>query len=80
MNWNKIDLSSPYECSRPILDEYTSDTILLEVECNLKEINRDTVRKQALESIKCKYNTALEILEANLDNYVKEALKYRKMK
>jgi len=80
MNWNKIDLSSPYESSQNILDGYDSDTILLEVECNLPIINRDTVRKQALESIKSKYNTAIEILEANLDNYVKEALKYRKMK
>ena len=80
MNWNKIDLSSPYESSQNILDGYDSDTILLEVECNLPVINRDTVRKQALESIKSKYDTAIEILEANLDNYVKEALKYRKMK
>lgn len=77
MNWNNIDLKSPYEASRPIMDEYTSETLLLEVSCNLREINRETVRAQAIESLKAKYNEALRILEDNLDNYVQHALKYR---
>lgn len=77
MNWNNIDLNSPYERSQDILDSYDSETLLLEVACNLKHINRDTIRAQAMESIKSKYNTAIEILEANLDNYLNEALKER---
>lgn len=77
MNWYKINLDSPFESSQPILDSYDCNTILLEVACNLKEINRDTVRAQAMESIKSKYNTAIEILEANLDSLTKKALQER---
>jgi len=80
MNWNNIDLNSPYERDQNILDSYDSDTLLLEIEHNCPEINRDTVRKQALYEINLKAKVAKEILEANLDNYVKEALKYRNMK
>lgn len=77
MNWNNINLSSPYERQQDILDGYDCETLLLEVSCNLKEINRETVKAQALASIKAKYNTAIEILMANLDNLVAEAQKER---
>jgi SUMO ligase MMS21 Smc5/6 complex component len=77
MNWNNIDLTSPYELDQPILDSYDCKTILLEVACNIKDITRESVRRQAIESIKNKYETALEILEANLDNLTKEALRER---
>ena len=77
MNWNKIDLNSPFESSQPILDAYDCNTLLLEVECNVRDINTDTVRKQAMVSIKAKYNTAIEILEANLENLTAHAQKER---
>lgn len=77
MNWNNIDLNSPYELQQPILDAYDCETILLEVSCNLPVINKDTVRAQAMESIKAKYNEAIKILEANLDNLTAAAIKYR---
>jgi hypothetical protein len=80
MNWNKINLDSPYESSQDILDGYDSDTILLEVSCNLKDINRETVRAQFETSLKSKIDSAREIFEANLDNYVNHALKYRNTK
>lgn len=77
MNWHNIDLNSPYERQQDILDGYDSETLLLEVACNLRDINRDTIRAQAMESIKSKYKTAIEILDANLDNYLTHALKER---
>lgn len=77
MNWNNIDLNSQYEREQPILDDYDCDTLLLEVSCNLMDITRETVRAQAMESINSKYKTAIEILDANLDNLVAEALKER---
>jgi len=76
MNWNNIDLNSS-EIELPILDPYTFSTLLLEVSCNLTEINRETVKKQAEQSIRAKYRVALEVLEANLDNIVKKALEER---
>ena len=77
MNWNKIDLTSPYERSQDILDGYDSETLLLEVACNCKEITKETIRKQAMYEINLKHKTAVEILEANLDNYLTEALRER---
>jgi hypothetical protein len=77
MNWNNIDLTSAYEVSQDILDGYSSETLLLEVQCNCPVINRETVRKQALYEIELKRKVAIEILEANLDNYVNAALKNR---
>lgn len=79
MNWKNVNLNSPYESSQDMLDGYDFDTLLLEVSCNLTEITPETVRKQALESIKGKYQTALEILEDNLQNITNAALKYRAM-
>lgn len=77
MNWNNIDLNSPYERSQNILDSYDSDTLLLEVSCNIKDITKEAIREQALLTIKAKFDIAVEILEANLCNYLKEAQKYR---
>lgn len=78
MNWNNINLNSPYELQQDILDGYDCETILLEVSCNVKEITIESVRKQAMVSIKSKYNTAIEILEANLANLTAAAIKDRK--
>jgi len=77
MNWKHIGLNSQYEREQNILDPYDSETLLLEVACNLRIINRETVRAQAMESIKSKYKVAIEILEDNLDNLVKEAQRER---
>lgn len=80
MNWNNINLNSPYELSQNILDGYDCKTLLLEVSCNLREITPETVREQAMLSIKTKYETAIEILNANLNNLVKEAKKEKAIK
>lgn len=79
MNWKNVDLNSPSESSQDILDGYDFDTLLLEIECNCPEITPETVRKQALYEINLKYKTALEILEDNLQNITRHALKYRQM-
>lgn len=80
MNWKNIDLNSPYERDQNILDSYDSNTLLMEIEHNCKEITIETVRAQALHEINLKRKIAIEILEDNLANYVKEALKYRNAK
>ena len=73
MDSNNIDLNSSFERSLNLLDPYSFDTLLLEVACNIKDINTDTVMAQARESINAKYNEALEILESNLSNITKVA-------
>jgi len=77
MNWNNIDLTSAYERSQDILDGYDSETLLLEVNCNLREINEQTVRAQFMESLNSKIQSAKDIFEANLKNYVAQAIKER---
>jgi hypothetical protein len=80
IDWNNVNLSSPYESSQNLLDGYDFDTLLMEVECNLPTLTKETIKAQAMLSIKQKYNTAIEILNSNLDNILKEALKYRNSK
>lgn len=79
MNWKNVDLNSNYEASQDILDSYDFNTLLLEISCNLKDINPETIRKQALYEINLKYKTALQILEDNLQNITNHATKYRQM-
>ena len=77
MNWKNIDLKSSYERSQDILDAYSFDTLLLEVSCNLREVNEQTIREQFEISLKSKIDSAREIFEANLQNILKEANEYR---
>lgn len=77
MNWKNVDLNRPAESSQNILDPYSFDTLLLEVECNCPVISRETVRKQALYELNTKYQTALTILEDNLDNITAKAFEAR---
>ena len=79
MNWKNVNLKSPYERNQNLLEPYTFDILLLEISCNLKEINRDTVKAQAIESINAKYREALSILSDNLDNITSQAQAERKI-
>ena len=79
-DWTNIDLNSPYQAALNLLENYTFDTLLLEIHCNVKEINRESVKAQALASIKAKYLESLEILENNLDNITKHAQTERNSK
>lgn len=80
MNWNNVDLKNDYECSQQILTGYRFDTLLLEISCNLREINKKTVRKQFETELNNRIREAREIFEANLTNIVKEAQRYRNIK
>lgn len=77
MNWNNVNLTSEYERSRNLLENYTFDTLLLEVHCNLQEINEKTVKAQAIHVINAKYREALELLSANLTNITQQAINER---
>jgi formiminotetrahydrofolate cyclodeaminase len=77
MDWNNIDLKNDYECSREILTGYRFETLLMEISCNLREINKETVKKQFETELNNRIREAREIFEANLSNIVKEAQRYR---
>lgn len=76
-NWNDLDLENGYERSLYLLEPIIIDTLLLEIECNLKIINENTIRAQYEESLQQKINESREIFESNLKNFVKKSEKIR---
>lgn len=79
MNWKNIDLNSS-EREANIIDPLTFDTLLLEISCNLPEINETTIRKQFNEDLQSRIDSAREVFNNNLKNILKDALKYQNMK
>jgi hypothetical protein len=77
MDWKNVDLKSNYERSQNILDPLNFDTLLLEISCNLRDINKETIKKQFLTTLESKINSAKEVFKNNLDNILAEALEYR---
>ena len=77
MDYLNIDLNSDYERNADILDGYNLDTLFLEISCNLREINEETVKKQFYESLNSKIQSAKDIFNANLQNIVKYAQEER---
>lgn len=77
MDYLNIDLKSDYERNADILDGYNLDTLFLEISCNLREINEETVKKQFYESLNSKIQSAKDIFNANLQNIVKYAQEER---
>ena len=77
MDYSNIDLNSDYERNADILDGYNLDTLFLEISCNLREINEETVKQQFYESLNSKIQSAKDIFNANLKNIVKYAQEER---
>ena len=77
MNFLNIDLKSDYERNADILDGYDLETLILEISCNLREINEETVKQQFYESLNSKIQSAKDIFNANLKNIVKYAQEER---
>lgn len=73
MNWRNVNLKDGYEREQDFLDGYSFDTLLLEIQCNLKEINRKTVEEHFLEVLRYKIDDAKEIFYNNIDNIVLQA-------
>jgi hypothetical protein len=77
-DWNNIDLNS-HEVESNIVDSYSFSTLLLEVECNCKEIDKKSIEKQFLESLNSNIESAKVVFYANLDNVLNESLKRRNL-
>jgi hypothetical protein len=77
MDWDNIDLTSGYEREQDFLTGYSFDTLLLEISCNLRDINEKTVRDHCYNELNNRIREAKEIFEANLNNILKEAIRYR---
>lgn len=77
MDWKNVDLEDDYERDQNIIDPYSFDVLLLEISCNIRDINPGTVRDQFESSLKAKIDSAREVFDNNFDNILKRALKER---
>ena len=80
MDWNNVDLKNDYERDQDFLTGYSFDTLLLEISCNLRDINEKTVRDHCYNELNNRIREAKEIFEANLNNIIKDAKEYRNMR
>lgn len=78
IDWNNIDLNSPYECDLHLLDPLKFSDLLLEINCNLPKISAESVRAQFRKDLQSRVDEAKEIFEANLPNIVRHALSVRR--
>ena len=76
MDWNNIDLNS-HEIESNLVDSYTFATLLLEIECNVPNINYDTVRRQFETSLQASMLSAMQVFDANFENIVNKAIENR---
>lgn len=79
MDWKNIDMNSAYERDQSIVNAYSTNDLLLEVNCNLTEITPATVMAQFEEALSANIDSARQVMADNLDNIVKEAIRYRKI-
>lgn len=77
MDWNNIDLKNQYERSQNIIDSLSFETLLLEISCNVKDINASTVMAQFEADLQIRIESARDVMMANLQNIVNDALEYR---
>lgn len=77
MNWKNVNLKDSYERSQNIIDPLSFETLLLEVECNIREINAETIRAQFEGDLKSRIKSAREVFNNNLSNILKEAQEHR---
>ena len=73
MDYLNINLNNDHERNTNILDGYGLETLFLEISCNVKEINEETVKAQFYESLNSKIQSTKDIFNANLQNIVKYA-------
>ncbi len=78
MNWNNIDLNDGYERNQNLIEPLSFDTLLLEVGCNLRNINPVSVTAQFEEDLQIRIDEAREVFAANLANIIKKAKQERK--
>ena len=72
MDWTNVNLKSGYERSQNIIDPLSFDCLIMEVYCNCKEVNKETVMAQFEEDLKSRIHSAREVIKNNLENLVKQ--------
>lgn len=79
MDWNNVNLDSPYERDQHLISSVSFDTFLLEIECNERVIDRESLTRHFEQRLDMLVGEAKEVFNANLGNLVNNAQKRRKM-
>jgi hypothetical protein len=77
-DYSNIDLNSGYQKDLNIIDPLSFADLLLEINCNIPDINERTVRRQFEQDLQRTIDSAREVFESNLSNIVSHANGVRK--
>ena len=77
IDWSNVDLSDGYNRDRNIIEPLSFADLLLEINCNLRDITPETVIQQFETDLKSRIEEAREIMRDNLQNVVDYAKAYR---
>tara|TARA_R110001592_G_C13090638_1_gene743405 strand:+ start:829 stop:1092 length:264 start_codon:yes stop_codon:yes gene_type:complete len=77
IDWTNVNLEENYERSLNLLENYTFDTLILEISCNLRreKFTEEEIKQLATDMIRAKYREAMELLEDNLTNITNQVKK-----
>lgn len=78
IDWHNVDLESPYERDSFLLDPLRFSDLLLEIHCNIPEINKDAIIKQFEDDLEQRIAEARDIFTSNLANIERKAKANRK--
>nr|DAJ66696.1 MAG TPA: hypothetical protein [Caudoviricetes sp.] len=62
-----------------IMDGFTFEDIILQVHCNCRKINEESVRQEIKELVLLRMEDMTELLDRNIDVIMKEAMKGREV-
>ena len=77
IDWRDIALDDNFERSLNIIEPLSFSTLLLEIKCNIKEINCVTIREQFAADLQKRAKEAWEVFDANLINIEQTAKRER---
>ena len=73
IDWRNIALDDNYERSLNIIEPLSFSALLLEIRCNIKEINGVTIREQFAADLQQRVDEAWEVFDANALNIERTA-------
>jgi hypothetical protein len=79
IDWSDVDLTDGYNRDQKIIDPLTFANLLLEVNCNLRDITPEAVMEQFETDLRARVKEARETMRDNLQNIVNYARKEREV-
>lgn len=68
-----LDLDSAYNRNKTIIDSLDFETLLLELHCNCRTIDEESVMKQFTEDLESRLEDARWMMQENMQSIIKKA-------